>query len=482
MSMETYEHVRHQLSPLERSVQHLQMANGNVVIPLGCWKGTVELGSATVEGSFEVFDSSGSWSFLFGKRLMTTFAAVHDYAVDEVFIPQRQLILKNQYNLTTRMLSNTYHGKKMCKEEEGDTVQSPVRGVLPDCNPRESYDVDTHISAAITQQTNDEQGERQAVSEEEQGAPVGDKEASSWREVPIGNSTNLEAIADEQTSHRASMEEVEDDDSPRCKENKTKERAVETETKQLEQQRWTDDNKQKCQEKLAGDGARRIWKAWKGHSQCRHHRWKTRNENVARVKRKHSEGGMAAPPAREVLNHSTYTGVEPANIINEVSKEQTTTPICIISGDEPETGMGHAAEIPTEELASDNANIFTCAMDPFKPARVKERQRLVTIRDDLTAHEHAQVQLLISEFTDVFALSVSEVKQVDGTIHWLNIEPNAKFSTKVHQKPLTPSQRRYLHKKLQAMLDAALVATTTYHKRQASACTVIYLQPSKRMK
>ena len=96
---------------------------------------------------------------------------------------------------------------------------------------------------------------------------------------------------------------------------------------------------------------------------------------------------MAAPPVREVPSHSTYTGVEPANIIDEVSKEQTTTPICIISEDEPETGTGHAAEIPTEELASDNANIFTRATDPFKPARVEEIQRLVTIGDDLTTDD-----------------------------------------------------------------------------------------------
>ena len=47
----------------------------------------VELGSATVEGSFEVFNSGGGWDFLFGKTLMTAFEAVHDYTVDEVFIP-----------------------------------------------------------------------------------------------------------------------------------------------------------------------------------------------------------------------------------------------------------------------------------------------------------------------------------------------------------------------------------------------------------
>ena len=65
--------------------------------------------------------------------------------------------------------------------------------------------------------------------------------------------------------------------------------------------------------------------------------------------------------------------------------------------------------------------------------------------------------MLISEFADVFALSVSEVKQVEGTVHQLNIEPDAKFSTKVHQKPLTPPQQRYLHEKLQAIWDADII-------------------------
>ena len=54
-------------------------------------------------------------------------------------------------------------------------------------------------------------------------------------------------------------------------------------------------------------------------------------------------------------------------------------------------------------------------------------------------------------------MSVSEVTQVDGAVHTLNIEPDAKFSTKVHQKPLTPPQRQYFHEKLQAMLNADII-------------------------
>jgi hypothetical protein len=79
------------------------------------------------------------------------------------------------------------------------------------------------------------------------------------------------------------------------------------------------------------------------------------------------------------------------------------------------------------------------------------------VGDDLTDHEHAQVQSLLAEFTDVFTLSVSEVKQVDGAVHWLNIELNARFSTKVHQKLLTPPQHHYLHKKWQAMIYTDII-------------------------
>ncbi|KIJ89815.1 hypothetical protein K443DRAFT_117488, partial [Laccaria amethystina LaAM-08-1] len=103
------------------------------------------------------------------------------------------------------------------------------------------------------------------------------------------------------------------------------------------------------------------------------------------------------------------------------------------------------------------AHVFTRTSDPFKATRVEEIHRQITIGEDLTSGEKAQVQALISEFADVFALSVSEVTPVEGAIHRLNIDPDAKFSTKVHQKPLTPPQRQYLYEKLQAMLDADII-------------------------
>jgi hypothetical protein len=42
-------------------------------------------------------------------------------------------------------------------------------------------------------------------------------------------------------------------------------------------------------------------------------------------------------------------------------------------------------------------------------------------------------------------------------VHRLNIPDNTKFSTKVHQRPLTPPQRQYLNKKIDEMLEAGVI-------------------------
>ena len=164
-------------------------------------------------------------------------------------------------------------------------------------------------------------------------------------------------------------------------------------------------------------------------------------------------GGMVEPPAREVPDHDCVTEVHLTDNVGEVHKQPATMPVCIITEDTPETDTDHMAEIPTDDLAQDPDNIFTHATEPFKCTCVKEIQRQVKVGNDLMDVESAQVQALIAEFMDMFALLVTKVKQVEGAVHQLNTEPDTKFSTKVHQKPLTPLQYRYLHEKLQGMLD-----------------------------
>ena len=138
-------------------------------------------------------------------------------------------------------------------------------------------------------------------------------------------------------------------------------------------------------------------------------------------------------------------------------RPQTATPICIITEDEQQVEEEEpVAEINVETVQGDS-NLFTRKTDPYKPERVAEILRLITIGDDLSEDERNKVKQLISSFADIFALSVHEVHQVDGAVHRLNIEPGATFSKKVHQKPLTPPQKQYLYKSIDTMLEADII-------------------------
>ncbi|KAF6751358.1 hypothetical protein DFP72DRAFT_1137928 [Ephemerocybe angulata] len=105
----------------------------------------------------------------------------------------------------------------------------------------------------------------------------------------------------------------------------------------------------------------------------------------------------------------------------------------------------------------DGEGVFCRRTDLFSPARVEEVLRNVTIGDDLTFRQREEVRDLIREFADCFALSVGEVLPVEGAVHKFNIPDDAKFSRKVHQRPLSPPQRQYLNTKIDEMLAAGII-------------------------
>ncbi|KAJ7248274.1 hypothetical protein B0H12DRAFT_986450, partial [Mycena haematopus] len=82
-----YEVIKHRIGRLQQSEKTLRMANGALVPSTGYWEGYIRFGGARVRASFEVFPSGGSWSFLFGKPLLESFRAVHDYAADTITVP-----------------------------------------------------------------------------------------------------------------------------------------------------------------------------------------------------------------------------------------------------------------------------------------------------------------------------------------------------------------------------------------------------------
>ena len=179
-----------------------------------------------------------------------------------------------------------------------------------------------------------------------------------------------------------------------------------------------------------------------------------RRWEITKPKGKRAESkGSSTLPAREVPPH--MDSVPTCANINPNTSDNI-TPVCLVSDSEEAKLQDIGSEIPTSGLKTDT-NIFTRHTNPFKEERVKAILSSVELGNDLTEEEQARAQELLKEYADCFALSVSEVRQVPNAVHHLNVPPDAKFSTKVHQRPLTPPQRQYLNKKIDEMLDAGII-------------------------
>ena len=94
--------------------------------------------------------------------------------------------------------------------------------------------------------------------------------------------------------------------------------------------------------------------------------------------------------------------------------------------------LAPGAEQPDIEVEIDDS-IFTRHTEPMKKARVNEILQLIELGNDLDPMERQQVQDKVTDFADIFALSVGEVEHIPGAVHKLDVPEGAKFSTKIGQ-------------------------------------------------
>ncbi|KAJ7106170.1 hypothetical protein C8R44DRAFT_638720, partial [Mycena epipterygia] len=102
-------------------------------------------------------------------------------------------------------------------------------------------------------------------------------------------------------------------------------------------------------------------------------------------------------------------------------------------------------------------SIYTRTTNPFKSKRVAKILELVEIGPDLTEEQRGEVQALVREYADIFALAVSEVSQVKGAVYAPKIPEGRTFSTKVQQRPLTKPQAEYLHQQVEVLEEAGII-------------------------
>jgi hypothetical protein len=160
------------------------------------------------------------------------------------------------------------------------------------------------------------------------------------------------------------------------------------------------------------------------------------------------------------------------------NQSQLETPICVITEDNRTEGEGEPAEVEVE-IPQGDKNLFTRMTEPNKPERIQELLRLMTIGEDLSTEERQKVEELVCSFADIFALSVSKVKVVENAVHRLDIPSDASFSMKVHQKPLTPPQHRYLHTSIDAMLEAGVIEACKPEDVKCISSTTLAQKPTK---
>ena len=109
-----YQTLKGRLTALTPSSKVLRMADGRLVPSAGVWKGRITVKGIQHESTFEIFNSNGAWAMLFGKPLLRTFNAIHNYKEDSIRIPNADesqwTTLSNQFtnkqNPVAKMLAN----------------------------------------------------------------------------------------------------------------------------------------------------------------------------------------------------------------------------------------------------------------------------------------------------------------------------------------------------------------------------------------
>ena len=82
---------------------------------------------------------------------------------------------------------------------------------------------------------------------------------------------------------------------------------------------------------------------------------------------------------------------------------------------------------------------------------------MVQIGSDISEEEERQVRNIITEFTDCFALSISEVNAIPGYKHKLEILDDAVLLKKIPLCTYNPAKQTYLNKQLDDMAAAGII-------------------------
>ncbi len=191
-----YDEVAHRLGALRPSFKKFCMANGTLVPSRGSWEGTMTFSPAKAKVAFEVFASSGDWSFLFGKPLLEQFQAVHDYVDDTISVPSPNGHVKLGNRVADsgwwRTSKDRVPKKPMatCANSMGDS-HSPLREVQPSIPAEDIHHTDilfNEDTEDLTSKNLDNMADEQAAEGEDSS---GDIEGGADEVIDAGRSNTV---------------------------------------------------------------------------------------------------------------------------------------------------------------------------------------------------------------------------------------------------------------------------------------------------
>ena len=126
--------------------------------------------------------------------------------------------------------------------------------------------------------------------------------------------------------------------------------------------------------------------------------------------------------------------------------------------DDFDVGIHKLGDIRHVPFAIDRGSNVSCRVtDPFSEERINEILSKVEIGTDLMDEQRDKVTALITEFTDIFALSMSEVLVVDWHQHHLDVDPDTKLPKRMSQRPITENQKEWYYKMLDEIEASSVI-------------------------
>jgi hypothetical protein len=203
-----YKVIRHRIRELQQSGKTLRMVNGALVPSIGYWEGYIRFGGARVYGTFEVFPSGGSWSFLFGRPLLEGFGAVHDYANDTITVRGKEgpTVVSNQigqislWDEARGNVNAVFLDPKSRTMSAGGSSAPPVRQVslLDECT-LENIDQHLYKHQSAIHEGEDAPGMHEKARENSTGdLPSPSREVQSIEEGESENDTDVISFTEQE--------------------------------------------------------------------------------------------------------------------------------------------------------------------------------------------------------------------------------------------------------------------------------------------